>query len=172
MRKTFNLETTIGRVTFEVNGAQQIYVQTPDERTPEGRKISPVTIRGKDHTGNMHFTLLTDGSWEALIWGPDGNKLVPVDPSNDWAVSRAGSLRTVGGYAEATQAAKRKFYEVVKTALNAFYATGQGDTEIDDERDARAVEYRQGKIDTARAKVEKLKADLAEAEAELATLTT
>jgi hypothetical protein len=172
MRKTFNLDTIIGRLTFQVVSANQIYVQTPDERSPEGRVISPVVIRGKEHTGNMHFTLLPNGNWEALTWDGSGNHLIPVDPTSDWSIHRATTLRPVGGFTgDSTDAAKRKFYEVVKEELNNFARLPKNGTEILDEMKLRAVEYREAKIETLQAKVEKLRNDLSSAEAELATLT-
>jgi hypothetical protein len=163
MRKTFNLETTIGRMTFCVNGADQIYVNTIDARGPDGKLVSPTVIRGKEHTGNMHFTLLPNGTWEALTWSGDGNHLIPVDPTSDWAVSKAGYLSSVGRYGnKATDAARRKFYEMIKVELNAFCRIPKNWTEIQAEMTARAVERREGMIETLNAKAEKLRADLAE----------
>jgi hypothetical protein len=172
MRKTFNLETTIGRLTFEVNGAGQIYVQTPDDMVNGERVVSPVIIRGKEHRGNMSFTLLPNGNWEALTWDSSGNKLIPVDPTSDWAISRAGYVKPFYGIGikDATDAAHRIFYRAIKAELNAFYLNHK--EEITIELDARVVERQEAMLEAAAAKVEKLKTELAEAQSELVKLAT
>src|ERR1035437_412557 len=171
MRRKFNLQTPIGRLTFQVISADQIYVQTIDERSGT-LVVSPVVIRGKEHTWNIHFTLLPNGTWEALTWSRDGNNLVPVDPTSEWSIIRAGYVRTVnGGFGkDATTAAHLKFYEVIKTALTFHCQLPQNWVEISDEMKARAVEKRDEMVTQAAAKVAKLRNDLAEATEDLARL--
>jgi hypothetical protein len=174
MRKTFNLETKLGRMTFIVNGADQIYLETPREKSPAGEIITPIVIRGKEHTGTIHFTKVND-HWEGLGYGNDGNTLVPVGlPGVDnWLTSRSMYLQPAHCFSSnsATHVAKAKFYEEIYIALNAFWSIPEGRVAILSEMKDRAAERHSAEIEICQAQIEKLRDELTEAHKEMAKLT-
>jgi hypothetical protein len=143
-RKTFDLQTKIGLVYLIVNGASEIMVDTK-KREDYKDVVSSVTIRGKQYKGNVRFKW--DGTqWDGRCYASDGNTLIFVGTDSEWNKARATFLMESGDWKDASHAARLKFYDEIKSAVNEFYRLRQAD--INYERSLRAAEFKAGEIES------------------------
>ena len=173
-QKTFTLETSIGPVSAQVIGSNEIYVETVAE---DGKGHRPVTIRGIAHTGSLRFgwNLI---EWDGRTYDNDGNTLCFVSSKRSGGSEEYFKTRAVwlSKYCEwvrsndATPAAKVKFYDTIKKSLNDFCRISVNWRSIQAEMAERRLELYNGKIESLQQKISDLNGQLAEATEELNSL--
>jgi hypothetical protein len=173
--KQFKLSTKLGVIHARVNGINEIMVNTTRWSTgyPDKEEVIPVTIRGKQCRGNVRFGW-NGQEWDGRTYAHDGNTVVFVDGpemrGTEYAKGRACYLNLVGGFGinEATSAAKVKFYDTIKAAVNEFYTTHR--QEIDNEIFERRCEVYKKNIESLEETCQDLDDKLGQAKHKLLTL--